>query len=124
MVNDSLVMITAMNHLLKEGVPFREAVFKAGISRFRPIVLTSVTTVAGLAPIIMETSLQAQFLIPMAVSVAYGLMIATFITLLILPVALVLLNDIKYYTAKFISRTTITREMVEPAVREVRFENE
>jgi Na+-transporting NADH:ubiquinone oxidoreductase subunit NqrB len=72
----------------------------------------------------METSLQAQFLIPMAVSVAYGLMIATFITLLILPVALVLLNDIKYYTAKFISRTTITREMVEPAVREVRFENE
>ncbi len=124
MVNDSLVLITEMNYLLKDGIPFREAVFQAGITRFRPIVLTSVTTVAGLGPLILETSRQAQFLIPMAVSVAYGLIVATTITLVVLPVALVLLNDIKYYLPKWIFKKELSREDAEPAVREMRNEVE
>ncbi|MFQ6609463.1 MAG: efflux RND transporter permease subunit [Fidelibacterota bacterium] len=124
MVNDSLVLITEMNYLLRSGMKFREAVFRAGITRFRPIILTSVTTVAGLAPLILETSRQAQFLIPMAVTVAYGLLVATTITLIVLPVALVLLNDIKYYLPKWILRKNLSREDVEPAVRESRYEIE
>ncbi|NQU68585.1 MAG: efflux RND transporter permease subunit [Candidatus Marinimicrobia bacterium] len=124
MVNDSLVLVTEMNYLLKDGMKFRDAVFKAGITRFRPIVLTSVTTVAGLGPLILETSRQAQFLIPMAVSVAYGIIVATTITLIVLPVSLVLLNDIKYYLPNWIFKKKLTREDVEPAVRESRYEIE
>ncbi len=124
MVNDSLVLITSMNHLLKEGLSFHDAVIKAGISRFRPILLTSVTTVAGLAPLILEKSLQAQFLVPMAITVAYGLMISTTVTLLVLPVSLILLNDIKYHLPRIFGFKKLTRESVEPAVREWRFENE
>lgn len=95
MVNDSLVFVSRVNELVKEYKDFDKAVFEAGRSRFRAIVLTSVTTVAGLGPLIFETSFQAQFLIPMAISVAYGMMIATFITLIVLPVFLVMLNRIK-----------------------------
>ncbi|NOZ08897.1 MAG: efflux RND transporter permease subunit [FCB group bacterium] len=124
MVNDSLVLITSMNQLLKAGISFREAVVRAGLSRFRPIILTSVTTVAGLAPLILETSLQAQFLIPMAITVAYGLLVSTTVTLIVLPVSLILLNDIKYYTPRIFGYTKLSRESVEPAVREWRFENE
>jgi len=95
MVNDSLVFVSRVNELVKEYKDFDKAVFEAGRSRFRAIILTSVTTVAGLGPLIFETSFQAQFLIPMAISVAYGMMIATFITLIVLPVFLVMLNRIK-----------------------------
>ena len=95
MVNDSLVFVSRVNELVKEYKDFDKAVFEAGRSRFRAIILTSITTVAGLGPLIFETSFQAQFLIPMAISVAYGMMIATFITLIVLPVFLVMLNRIK-----------------------------
>ncbi len=95
MVNDSLVLVSAMNELLKEGKTFKEAVYEAGRSRFRPILLTSLTTIAGLGPLITETSRQAQFLIPMAIAVAYGLGIATLTTLFLLPTLLLLLNDVR-----------------------------
>lgn len=95
MVNDSLVFVSRVNELVKEYKDFDKAVFEAGKSRYRAIVLTSVTTVAGLGPLIFETSFQAQFLIPMAISVAYGMAVATFITLVVLPVFLVMLNRIK-----------------------------
>lgn len=97
MVNDSLVLVSAYNQLLQEGRDMMDAVYEAAVSRFRPILLTSLTTIAGLAPLIMERSFQAQFLIPMAISIAYGLMVATFITLLLLPVSLVIYNRFLVY---------------------------
>ena len=122
MVNDSLVFISRVNELVKRHRDFDNAVFEAGKSRFRAIVLTSVTTVAGLMPLIFETSFQAQFLIPMAITVAYGMLIATFITLIVLPVFLVVLNRIKVHVNWFWSGKKPSYEEVEPAIMELEFE--
>lgn len=117
-INDSLVLVSTMNRLLKDGMGFMEAVQEASISRFRPILLTSVTTVAGLLPIVMETSLQAQFLIPMAISLAYGLLSATFIMLLILPPALVVVNDLRRGWRWLWEGEKVAAREVEPSVLE------
>jgi len=117
-INDSLVLVSTMNRLLKEGVKFKEAVYEASMSRFRPIVLTSVTTVAGLLPIVMETSLQAQFVIPMAISLAYGLLSATFIMLLVLPPLLMAINNIRRGWVWLWEGKHATPEEVEPSVIE------
>ncbi|MDE0772761.1 MAG: efflux RND transporter permease subunit [Salibacteraceae bacterium] len=122
MVNDSLVFVSRVNELVKEYKDFDKAVFEAGRSRFRAIILTSVTTVAGLGPLIFETSFQAQFLIPMAISVAYGMMIATFITLIVLPVFLVMLNRIKVGLNWLWTGKRPTHEEVEPAYIELKSE--
>ena len=79
-VNDSLVMVDFVNKARAEGVAIKEAVMQAGARRFRAILLTSVTTFIGVMPIIMETSLQAKIVIPMAVSLAFGVLFATVIT--------------------------------------------
>lgn len=84
-VNDNLVLIDRINQLRTEGVRQAEAVFQAGIDRFRPIILTSLTTFIGLIPIMSETSIQAQFLIPMVVSLAFGVLFATAVTLFLVP---------------------------------------
>jgi multidrug efflux pump subunit AcrB len=94
-VNDSLIMIDFINRGRREGQPAQEALINAGLRRFRPIMLTSVTTFAGLTPLILEKSLQAKFLIPMATSLGFGVMFATFITLLLVPVSYSLLVDFK-----------------------------
>ena len=94
-VNDSLVLIHAVNRLRNEGASVRDAVTRAGALRFRAIILTSLTTFAGLAPMIMEKSLQAQFLIPMAVSLGFGVLFATGITLLLVPCGYVILDDLQ-----------------------------
>jgi multidrug efflux pump subunit AcrB len=94
-VNDGLVLIGKFNLFLKDGMDFDEALYEAAKSRFRAIFLTSLTTIAGLAPLMLETSRQAQFLIPMAISVSYGIGIATFLTLLMLPLLLSINNYIK-----------------------------
>jgi multidrug efflux pump subunit AcrB len=117
-VNDSLVFVNTMNRLLKKGIEFDKAVFEAGISRFRPVLLTSLTTIAGLGPLIFEKSRQAQFLSPMAISVAYGLMFGTVLTLLMLPSMLVLVNRIKVYGQWLVKGKKPTPTEVEPAVRE------
>lgn len=88
MVNDGLVLIGKFNQNLREGMKFDDAIYEAGRSRFRAIFLTSITTIAGLAPLIFEESRQAQFLIPMAVSIAYGIGFATVLTLVLLPIFL------------------------------------
>ncbi|MCB0480681.1 MAG: efflux RND transporter permease subunit [Flavobacteriales bacterium] len=124
MVNDSLVFVSRVNELVKEYGDFNKAVYEAGISRFRAIVLTSVTTVAGLGPLIFETSFQAQFLIPMAISVAYGMMVATYITLIVLPVLLVMLNRVKVMATWFWTGKKPTYEEVEPAIMELESEKE
>ena len=94
-VNDSLVLIDFANRRFREGIPVLEAVQIAGIQRFRPILLTTLTTCGGLAPIITETSRQARFLIPMAISLGFGILFATLITLVMVPCLYMILEDIK-----------------------------
>ena len=116
LVNDTLVFITNYNQLLQEGMPQEQAVRQAGLNRFRPIVLTSVTTISGLLPLIFEKSVQAQFLIPMAISVAFGLMIVTIVILLLVPVLLVIINRIRVYSLYAWEGEKPAYEMVEPAI--------
>jgi multidrug efflux pump subunit AcrB len=118
MVNDGLVLIGKFNTNLREGMLFDDALYEAGRSRFRAIFLTSITTVAGLAPLIFEESRQAQFLIPMAVSIAYGIAFATILTLIVLPIFLSFGNSVKT-TAKWLyTNREVTKEEVERVVRE------
>ena len=85
-VNDSIVLVDFINRRVREGLPLREALMSAGQRRFRPIMLTSMTTIAGLFPILLETSLQAQVLIPMAASLIFGLSTGTLLILILVPV--------------------------------------
>jgi multidrug efflux pump subunit AcrB len=94
-VNDSLVLVDFINHERNDGKTLRFAIEDAGAQRFRPIILTSLTTFAGLLPVLFETSLQAQFLIPMAISLSFGVLFATFITLLLVPAFYSILEDIR-----------------------------
>ncbi len=103
-VNDSLVLIHATNRIRRQGVKAHEAVIQAGMLRFRAIILTSLTTFAGLTPIIFETSVQAQFLIPMALSLGFGVLFATFITLLLIPCNYMILNDLQKLAGNIKSR--------------------
>jgi multidrug efflux pump subunit AcrB len=93
-VNDALVMINYANTLRREGMAAFEAMVAAGVRRFRPILLTTVTTFGGLAPMIFETSRQARFMIPMAISLGYGILFATAITLVLVPSLYLILEDI------------------------------
>lgn len=86
LVNDSLVLVDYINKKRLEGMALYEAVSTAGAARFRPVMLTSLTTFFGLVPLLFETSTQAQFLIPMAISLGFGILFATFITLILVPV--------------------------------------
>jgi len=118
MVNDGLVLIGKFNTYLKEGMSYNEALVQAGKSRFRAIFLTSLTTIAGLAPLLLEGSRQAQFLKPMAVSISYGIGIATVLTLVMLPLMLSVSNSIKVFFKWILVGGKITREEVERAIIE------
>lgn len=118
MVNDGLVLIGKFNSNLREGMNFDTAMYEAGRSRFRAIFLTSITTIAGLAPLLFETSRQAQFLKPMAVAIAYGIGFATVLTLLLLPLFLSFANWVKVRTKWLITGDAITKEEVERAIKE------
>ena len=85
-VNDSIVLMDFINHRIEEGMPLRQSLVESGVRRFRPVLLTSATTVAGLIPMLLETSFQAQILVPMATSLAFGLMVTTALVLILLPV--------------------------------------
>jgi len=98
-VNSSLVMVHYINGRRALGLPLDEAVRAAGVARFRPIVLTSLTTFAGLTPLLREPSMSAQFLIPMAISLAFGVAFATVISLFLVPSAYVVLEDLKWLLA-------------------------
>lgn len=131
-INDAIVYLAKYNSLLQEGLSVTNAAYRAGLSRFRPILLTTITTTVGLYPIILETSFQAQFLRPMAVTLAYGVMIGTGFILLFFPVLIILLNDLRFASIslwrKFIfwyngslpeGKTLVpVREELEPAVRQ------
>ncbi len=101
-VNDSLVLVDLANSLrVTDDMGPEVCVFRAGIRRFRPIMLTSVTTFGGLAPMIFETSRQATFMIPMALSLGYGILFATVIALLLVPALYCVVEDVKKVTSKF-----------------------
>ncbi len=100
-INDAVVFLDKYNRNIKEGMSVYDAAYDAGLSRFRAIILTSITTVLGLFPLILETSFQAKFLIPMAVSIAYGVMFGTAIILLFFPVWILVFNDVRRY-AKYL----------------------
>ena len=123
-VNDGLVLIGKFNTNLKTGMSFNIALYKAGRSRFRAIFLTSITTIAGLAPLLLEKSRQAQFLKPMAISIAYGIGFATVLTLLLLPIFLSFSNQIKVFVSWLFSGKTPTKEEVERAIKEQHDDNE
>ncbi len=94
-VNDSLVMVDFINRYREEHGSLHDAVREAGVARFRPILLTSLTTFVGLSPLMFEESMQARFLIPMAVSLAYGVLFSTFITLILIPCGYTVLEDLR-----------------------------
>jgi multidrug efflux pump subunit AcrB len=93
-VNASLVLVDYVNRELAEGRTTREAIRNAATARFRPILLTSLTTFFGLTPLMLETSIQARFMIPMAISLAFGVLFSSFITLLLVPVSYLVLDDL------------------------------
>jgi len=122
LVNDSLVFISKFNSNLKSGMLFNDALITTGMSRFRPIILTSATTIAGLAPLIFEKELQAQFLIPMAIAIAYGLVMATLLTLIFLPAILKIINKIRYTKEWLFTGKELNEQNREPAIKEIEYE--
>ncbi|MCJ7555291.1 MAG: efflux RND transporter permease subunit, partial [Gammaproteobacteria bacterium] len=106
-VNDSLVLVDYINRRRADNMPLRQAVYDAGLARLRPVLLTSLTTFAGLMPLILEKSTQAQFLIPMAVSLGFGILFATVITLLMIPINYLLLEDLQVYLGRLFGRVPV-----------------
>ncbi|ACL05103.1 acriflavin resistance protein [Desulfatibacillum aliphaticivorans] len=115
-VNDAIVLIERINENIAEGMGFREAIIKGGGRRFRAIFLTTLSTVGGLTPLLMETDLQARFLIPMGISLAAGVAFATLLTLLLIPCLLMILNDFRRTVHFFWRGYWPTRREVEPAI--------
>ena len=94
-VNDSLILIDFINRAVRGGEDILTAVVESGKARFRPVLLTSLTTIAGLFPLLLERSFQAQFLIPMAISISFGLLFATVLTLLYVPAIYLIIEDVR-----------------------------
>ena len=114
-VNDSLVLITFANQRRnKKGMIAVDAIHDAAIQRFRPIMLTTLTTFGGLAPMIFETSRQARFLIPMAVSLGYGILFATVITLILVPCLYLLVDDLRQRVGRDRSQASVPDAMMGP----------
>ena len=116
-VNDSLVMVDFVNKRRQQGMSVDEAVRIAGGDRFRAIMLTSLTTFVGLVPLMFEKSTQAQFLIPMGVSLGFGILFATCVTLFLVPMNYLLLEDLKRFGRAVWDFELGARPKAEPLVR-------
>ncbi len=114
-VNDAIVLIERINMNLEEGMAFFDAIFQGGVRRFRAVMLTSISTIGGLLPLILEESQHAQQLIPMGISLAFGVGFATVLTLVLLPCLFAIINDIRYGIASINGRTGFYRNKLEPA---------
>ncbi|MFO8054311.1 MAG: efflux RND transporter permease subunit, partial [Bacteroidales bacterium] len=115
-INDSVIFVSKYNQLLVKGYKVFEAAMETARSRFRPIFLTTVTTTAGLMPLVLESSPEARFLSPMAISVAYGILFGGFFILLTLPIQILASNTLLVTTKKWFSKEEFTPESVEIAV--------
>src|SRR6056297_2047070 len=120
LINNILVFLTTYNDNLRNGQSVVKSIYMASLSRFKPIMLTAITTAAGLTPLLLGTTIGAQFLKPTAVSVFYGLLFATFLTLGFLPLLLLLTNRINQISVCLFRSQKPTREEVEPAVEELK----
>ncbi|WP_330147422.1 efflux RND transporter permease subunit [Shewanella oncorhynchi] len=100
-VNDSLILVDFVNRAREQGQSVRQAAVDSGCYRFRAIILTSLTTFVGLVPIILERSLQAQIVIPMATSLAFGILFSTVVTLILVPLLYIILDDVKRTSSRF-----------------------
>lgn len=120
-VNDAIVLIEHINERLRQGATVYEAIASAGPARLRAVLLTSFTTVAGLLPLLYQRSFQAQFLIPMALSLASGLAFATFLTLFFVPCLFLALNDLRCFLRWLYTGRWPAREDVEPSCRHKRW---
>jgi len=116
-VNDAIVFIECVNTRIKEGMPFFEAVTEGGKRRFRAIVLTTITTCAGLMPLIVERSVQAQYLIPMAITICSGVFAASILTLILVPCLMAILNDLRRGSRFIWNLKMPSRESVEPGTK-------
>ncbi len=114
-VNDAIVLIERVNMNLKEGMLFYDAIVKGSQRRFRAVMLTSISTLGGLFPLITETSQHAQQLIPMGISLAFGVAFATILTLILLPCLFSITNDIRLFMAQMFGKNQYSRENIEPA---------
>ncbi|MBK7130678.1 MAG: efflux RND transporter permease subunit [Crocinitomicaceae bacterium] len=119
LVNDAIVFLDQYNRNLRDGLTVKDAVFEAARSRFRPILLTSVTTVAGMMPLIMETSFQAQFLIPMAAMISFGLVFGTLFILLFFPCIILASSDFRRGWNFAFNGSTVTTPVVEVQIDEL-----
>lgn len=115
-INDAVVFLSKYNSLVASGMVIKEAIIRAGKTRLRPIILTTVTTSLGLFPLIMEKSFQAQFLIPMAITLAYGVAVGTLLLLIFFPVLIYVLNDFRVAMARLWTGEKPKAEDVEIAV--------
>ncbi len=123
-VNDAIVLVEAYNRNIASGMNVLDALHNAGSRRFRAVFLTTLSTVGGLTPLILETDLQAQFLIPMALSIAAGVAFATLLTLLLLPSLVLILNDLRcFFHLVFTGSPPATRAAVEPARHRIHLES-
>lgn len=115
-INDAVVFLSKYNSNLLEGMKVEEAAYNAGIARFRAILLTTLTTVLGLYPLILEKSFQAQFLIPMAISLAYGVLVGTGFILSFFPALILVLSDIRVWFKTKIGKEIAIAEELEPVI--------
>lgn len=107
-INDSLVLVDYVNQQHRAGKPLAESIRRAGVTRFRPVMLTSLTTFIGLMPLLLEKSSTAQFLIPMAISLGFGILFATMITLFLIPINLMAARDLRNILRRGFERTKAT----------------
>jgi multidrug efflux pump subunit AcrB len=119
-INDAIIFMAKYDRFLLEGLKVDKAIVEAGKSRLRPILLTTITTSVGLFPLLLEQSIQAQFLIPMAISLAYGVAIGTVFILIFFPVLIILLNDFRRLTRYILSGVVPEKEDVEVAIKNYR----
>ncbi len=121
-INNAVVFMSRYNSLLTRGMSVYEAIVETGRSRFRPVVLTSITTIAGLYPLIKETSSDAAFVRPMAISLGYGILIGTTFILALFPAIIKLSNIFMMQLAKIMGKKDVTPESVESAVQDANIE--
>lgn len=120
LINNGLVLLSTYNEKIKEGLPMGEAIREAAVSRFRPIILTTITTVFGLAPLLLNNSISAQFLKPTAIAISYGLIFGTVLTLIFLPSLLVIFTNLKFYVVRYLfQRKEVTPTNLDIELREL-----
>jgi len=117
-VNDALILVDYANRLVRDGATQIDAIYQAGLRRLRPIILTSLTTILGLAPLMAERSFQARFLIPMAISITFGLALATFLTLVLVPSLYLMVEDFRRFVRWVWYGPGVSHSPIKPAAAE------